>query len=214
MTPEKKSLLGWAVGIAFFAMIVATGFQANAPKFGSIDMNRLIQESKMGQRNTTRLTNAFKNRQAVLAYIEDNAILTMQQATRLRELGTKETLTEAEKQEQEKIKGEVATSVKQYNDLVAKANPTAQETNILTDYNQRIDLMRDVLQQFGNEFQQEIQNLQTQVRDEERAKAREALNEVSKQQGYTVVFESQVAPFSANDVTDAAIKALDAKTPN
>ncbi len=207
-------MFGWVVGIALFAMIAAVGFQANAPKFGSIDMNRLIQESKMGQRNTTRLTNAFKNRQAVLAYIEDNAILNMQQATRLRELGTKETLTEAEKQEQEKVKGEVAAAVKQYNELNGKANLTPQETNILTDYNQRIELMRSVLQQFGNEFQSEIQDLQTQVRDEERTKAREALNEVSKKQGYTVVFESQVAPFSANDVTDEAIKALDAKAPN
>src|SRR5690606_31134380 len=104
--------------------------------------------------------------------------------------------------------------VKTFNDLNQKANLTPQETNMLTDFNQRIELMRSVLQQFGGEFQTEIQDLQTQVREEERTKARAALEEVAKKDGYTVVYESQVAPFCANDLTAEAIKALDAKNPN
>lgn len=46
----------------------------------------------------------------------------------------------------------------------------------------------------------------------ESANAKAALQEVAKKGGYTVILNGQVAPYGANDITDEAIKALDAKT--
>jgi Skp family chaperone for outer membrane proteins len=42
-------------------------------------------------------------------------------------------------------------------------------------------------------------------------KARDAVASVAKAQGYTLVFDKSVAPYGANDLTDAALQAMNAQ---
>ena len=73
--------------------------------------------------------------------------------------------------------------------------------------------MENQAQRWLREFTQELQAWADKQKLSSLDRARAALTEVGKAQGFTVIFEVGVAPYGANDLTDAALKAMNAKKP-
>ena len=71
--------------------------------------------------------------------------------------------------------------------------------------------MEQVAQRWYKEFTSDMQNWADKQKLASVEKARAAIQDVSKAQGYTIVFEVGIAPYGANDITDAALKAMNAK---
>ncbi len=208
---DIKGNLGWVAAGAIAIVLVASGFQGGAEKSGVIDMNRLITDSNMGKKNTDVLKDAIKRRETLLSFLAANPVAKEEEANRLKVLALKDALTEPEKKEEEQTKANIQAAVKDFNDRNTKQNPTDEDRNMLAEYNRRRQATSRLIGQWQEEFQMQLNDIQNQVRTAETTKAREALNEVAKKGGFTIVFESQIAPYGANDLTDEAIKTLNAK---
>lgn len=177
-----------------------------------MDINKILQDSELGKATNKKLQDALSIRSDLLKFISTYKVLTVDQANKLRELTLKPTPTAADKSEIEQIKGEIIAADKKRNELLQKSNMTDTDRMQLQDYAQRAQTMAQVVEQFNNEFQQELNAFESQVREDTITKTKETVKEVAKSQGFTVVLESSVVPYAANDITDASIKALNAKT--
>lgn len=214
MNQTMMGRLGWAAAAALGAVLLVGGFQAQSEKTGVVDMNKVITDSKLGARNQNTIRSMVASRQALLTFVDSTRILTAEQAQKLKAYATKDTaLTDVEKRDEEKIKADVQTAVKNFNQLNQKPNPTEDDRRLLSEYNQRIEDTVKQLKAWQDEFTEGLQAKGAEFRALEIAKAKEALTEVSKKGGFSVVLENQIAPFGANDLTADAIKAMDAKNP-
>lgn len=202
---------GWVVAALVIGAVASGGFQPVQEKTGVVDLNKVIQQSDLGKSNTASLNNALKVRKDLLDFVSTYKVLTTEQAQRMRELSLKATPTEADKQELEKIKKDVQDSDKRRGELSQKQNLTDADRSVLADYAQRIQTMNQVLDRWNQEFTEELNNLESQVRQQTVDRAKASLQEVAKAQGYTIVYEATVAVYGANDLTDATIKAMNAK---
>lgn len=201
--------LATVIGIGAFSLF---GFQSTTEKFGVVDINKILQDSELGKATNKKLQDALSIRSDLLKFISTYKVLTVEQANKLRELTLKPAPTAADKSEIERIKGEVIAADKKRNELLQKSNMTDTDRMQLQDYAQRAQTMAQVVEQFNNEFQQELNAFESQVREDTITKTKETVKDVAKSQGFTVVLESSVVPYAANDITDASIKALNAKT--
>lgn len=189
----------------------ALGLQNSAPKFGIVDIDRVVFDSEMGKRNAGKLDNAVKARQGVLDFLDTNRVATVEQVQKLRTLALKTDVTPAEKTDLEKVKADIVASSKSFDQLNQKASPTDEERQLLTEYNTRRQNTTAALQEWGPMFQQDLVNLREQMVSDSIRAAETVIREVAQKQGYDVVFSSKSALYAANDVTDAVIKALNAK---
>lgn len=209
---NRKGILGvGAVVAGAIALFAATGLQNNAAKFGVVDMQRMLAESASGKAVQTQLQTELNTRQGVLEFINTNRVLTIDQAKKLRELSVKPVPTEADKTELDKLKEAIKAESKKFNDLSMKASPTEAERAQITELQGRRQAMDQLLQQWHQEMMDELNQVEATKMGELGKKAKDVIQALGKKEGYSVVFPSNVAVYSANDITDAAIKALDAK---
>lgn len=203
--------LGWALCTVLIGVLIAGGFQPAAEKSGVVDLNKVIQQSEYGKKSTADLNTALGSRRGLLEFIATHRVLTTEQAQRLKELTLKVPLTEAEKTEMEKIKGDVIASSKKRDDLTQKTQLTESESALLRDYAQRAQNMATTAERWNQEFNDDLNDLQEAARAATIERAKKALQEVAKNQSFTTIFESTVAPYGVNDLTDATIKAMNAQ---
>jgi Skp family chaperone for outer membrane proteins len=209
MKKRLTSNLGWAVAAALACALFISGFAQEQPKEGVVNLGLAIKDSKLGLSNTDRLRNAIQSRDGLLQYIQTEQIVTPNQANELKELELKEGADDADKARVEVIKGEITAAVKEFTDLSTKGNLTAEEQAKVTAYSGSIEAMRALLPGWQQEFQSDLNALQTAVRQEESDAVKAALEKVAKDEGYTLVHDSTVVPFCVNDLTEKTKKALD-----
>ncbi len=208
---NKIGFTGWIIAAGAIGLLALAGFQATAEKHGTVDFNRLALSSDIGKANSTTLNAAAAARDGLLKFIDTYKVVTTENAQRLRELTLKDKITDAEKAEMERIKQEIIISAKKRDELSQKPNLTDADKQVLQDYATRAQTMSTQLGRWQQEFNDELVRMQEQLRASTIEKAKAALQDVAKAQGYTIVFESNVAPYCSNDLTDAAIKAMNAK---
>jgi Skp family chaperone for outer membrane proteins len=63
----------------------------------------------------------------------------------------------------------------------------------------------------NQEFTDELQQKQEKMRSDILDRVKAAVAEVSKKQGFSIVLNDEIAPYSANDLTPEALKAMNAK---
>jgi len=211
MKMKALSMAGWLVAVGLFAMLLAGGFQDNQTKIGVVDLNKIMTESDFGKKSTEDLKADYTAREALLTFTKTHPVMTNEQAQKLKELSVKANISAAEKTELDKLKTDIMAAAKKYEELNLKTSPTEAERAQLTDLTARAQTASRLLERWDNEFMQEMQTNRQKAVADAVSKARAAVGEVSKAQGYSVVFETQVAVYGANDLTDAAIKAMNAK---
>ncbi len=203
--------LGWVFAAALLAVLVGGGFQDASQKVGVVDISKMIEASDFGKGNQETFAKMRKSREDLLEFIDTNRVLTTEQATRLRDLAVKMTQTAEEKAEFERLKAEVIAANKKWTELSTKPNLTAEERTLLEEYSRRSQAMGDFAQRLLNGFTSEMTGWADQQKLRSLEKARTAVQEVAKAQGYNVVFEIGIAPYGANDLSDASLVAMNAK---
>lgn len=205
---EKIAYLVAAAAVGVFA---ASGFQDATTKMGVVDISDVVEQSDFGKKNQEDFNTMKSAREGILEFIDTYRVLTNEQALKLRELSLKVNASAAEKAELETLKATVITSDKKSKELATKANLTPEERTLMQDYAQRSQAMEQTAQRWFREFTNEMQQWADKQKAASIQKAREAVNEVAKAGGYTIVLESGVAPYGANDLTQPALKAMNAK---
>ncbi len=210
---KNNNLLGFlGLSILFVgALYVLPGFQTGAEKTAVIDLNQVILTSNMGKANTEKLNKSVAARRGLIEFVGTFKVLTLEQAQSLRALELKETMTEQEKQQSEKIKSDVKAADQKFRELSQKQNPTDADRQLLQEYANRSATMNQTLERWNQEFTEELTNLQDQLRQQTLDKAKAAVEEVAKKQGISIAYEKTFAIYGANDITEAAVKAMNAK---
>ncbi len=203
--------LGWVLAAAVAGVMLASGFQGSIDKVASVDLSNLVANSDRGKANQADFDKMKSNRETLLKFIDETRVLTVQQANDLRTIWTKETPTTADTQTMERMKADIVAMGKRNQELSGKANLSPEERTLLQEYASRSAAMEQLTASWLEEFRQEVQQWAQgkQVDTNNRAKA--ASQEVAKAQGFTLVFDTSVAVYAANDLTADALKAMNAK---
>ena len=134
-----------------------------------------------------------------------------EQATQLRDLTIKQPQTQDDKNAIERIKAEVVAANKRWTELATKTTLTPEERTLLQEYATRSQTMSDFAQRLLNQFSNEMSAWAEKQKLQSVEKARAAIQDVAKAQGYNLVFEVGVAPYGSNDLTADALKAMNAQ---
>jgi len=206
---KRISALGWIMAGALGITMVASGFQATGVKIGIVDMQRILADSAAGKKMRDDMSTQVNLRQGLLEFVNTNKVLTADQAGKLKDLTLKPGATQADKDALEKLKSDIRAEAKKFNDLMVKPTLTDTERTAFNDLNSRRQASDTLLNQWNQEFSNDLTNIQDEMIGNVLKKAREAVQAMGKKDGYSVVFPNTVAIYGANDLTDQAIKAVD-----
>lgn len=208
---QKFHRLGWVVAAALAGVMLGSGFQPAESKIGVVNIAEVVEKSEFGRRSQEEF-NAMKTaREAVLEFIDTYRVLTVEQATKFRDLSLKTNATAAEKAELDRLKAEVIAADRRSKELSIKTNLTPEERQLMQEYATRSQQMQELTQRWFREFTQQMQSWADAQRLQSLERARAAVQETARAQGFTVVFETGIAPFGANDLTEASLRAMNAR---
>lgn len=207
----KFERLGWIVAAALAGGIAGMGFQDKNEKTGTVDMARVFNESEYAKKQTDSLRTLGTTRQGVLEFIRTYQHIKAEDATKFHDLSVKADATAADKNEIERIKKDALTAEQRYKDLTTKTQPTQADLTELEEMNRRRDAIQTLLDKWSGEFSNELQTKQESLRNDTLQRVKDAVSQVAKSQGYSMIFVQDIAPYSANDLTDEALKAMNSK---
>jgi Skp family chaperone for outer membrane proteins len=211
MRNTKLMQLGWIAAAGLAGILMAGGFQGETNKFAVVDVSQMIEKSTFGQATRKTFDDMKTARQGVLEFLEANQVASAEQVKLLMTLSVKDNPTAEDKTNLDKVKKDIlAAKDKQYQ-LMQKAAPTDEERSLMALYADRTTKVQGQLQQLVAEFTNEIQKWADDQKTVSITKARAAIAEVAKTQGFTVVYEANLVPYCANDLTEPALKAMNAK---
>lgn len=210
MKIKVTQYMGWVVAAGLAVMMFGSGFQPAQEKTGVVDLNKVIQDSNVGRQNSQRLNNAVAQRRGLIDFIATYSVMTVEQANQLKTLTLKDPQTEADKQAIERIRRDVMESDKRRAELMTKQNLTEADRRQIAEYSQRAQAMEELLAAWDREFSNDLNNLREQLQNTTINDAKAALARVARQQGFTTVLETTVAPYGANDLTAPTVQAMNA----
>ena len=211
MKQMKFDKLGWITAAALAGVMLGSGFQGGSDKSGVVDIAKVVEMSDFGKQNQDTFQKMKSAREGVLEFIDQYRVLTNEQAMKIRDLSLKETLTAEEKAELERVKGEVMLADKKSKELVTKTNLTPEERTLMQEYASRSQNMEQTAGRWYQQFTGELETWTNKQKIASIDRARAAIQEVARAQGFTIVFEVGVAPYGANDLSDGTLKAMNAK---
>lgn len=199
----KFAASGWFVAAALFGIVVGSGFQGSAEKYGVVDIRQVILDSKINQEMTDRVEASRKARLAILEFIDQQRVVTDAQARRIRELELKDNKTDAERTELTGIKDAVVAAAKDYARINAKSGDSLTEADrqLLLEYGALFKDSVKILNTWSQEFDSQYSQIRDTAEREAIQRAQAAAVAVAKKQGFSVVFSSTAVIFAANDLT-------------
>jgi len=203
--------LGWVISAAMLGVLVAAGFQGSMQKVASVDLPSLVADSDLGKSNIAALDALRATYSDLIGFVDQNRVLTIDQAKKLQDLWLKQNPSALDKASLESLKADIVAAEKKNLELSRKPNLTAEERTQLQDYSTRSAATETLLNQWVQQFNQDFTQAMQQRQADTLAKARTAAQSVAKAQGYTLVFASNVAIYAANDLTQDALKAMNAQ---
>lgn len=206
-----REKIAYLVAAGALGVLLASGFQGAESKLAVVDISEVVEKSDFGKKNQEDFNAMKAAREGVLEFIDQYRVLTNEQALKLKELSLKPNATAAEKAELETLKGTVKLSETKSKELSVKQNLTPEERTLMQEFAQRSQMMEQVAQRWFRDFTNEMQVWADKQKAASIERARQCVNEVAKTGGFTIVLESGVAPYGANDLTQAALKAMNAK---
>jgi Skp family chaperone for outer membrane proteins len=200
--------LGWVIAAAFLAVALAGGFQGPTEKVGVVNIAKVVEQSDYGKANQQVFNKMKAVREGFLEFVDTYRVLTAEQAQRLHDLVMKPSLSKEEQAEMDRIKADIVASSKRSTELATKPNLTPEERTLVEEYARRSQGINDQATRWLREFTTEMQTWLDKEKLDSIEKARVAIQQVAREQGFTVVFEVGVAPYGANDISDATLKAM------
>lgn len=192
--------LGWVIAAACIAVMLA-GAGQDAIKIGVVDISKVIETSEFGKQNQDTFTKMKVARESLLEFVDTNRVLSIENAQRIRELWLKPTPTKEETAELETKKAEVIAAAKKSQEMATKPTMTAEERILVEEYARRSQAMNETAQRWFQQFSTEMQEWADKQKMDSLTRARVAITEVAKAEGYTVILEVGIAPYGANDIS-------------
>jgi len=203
--------LGWVAAAALAGGMIGMGFKAPGDKTGTVDVAKVFKESDYAKKQTEGLRQQVKARQDVMEFIRGHRNMKGEDASKLRDLSIKEVATPADSSEITRLKTDADAAEAKARELQTVDKPTAAQLSQLDDFTKRKDATGQLLEKWGQEFQSEFQGKQEKMSADTLQRVKDAIQQVGKDQGYSMIFSADIAPFSPNDVTADAMTKMNAK---
>lgn len=207
----KFERLGWVVAAALAGAMFGMGFQGTSGKTGTVNIQKVFESSDFAKKQTELLRNMAQARQGSVEFVQTHPSINPEDAAKFRELTAKATPTALEKTEIERIRKQAQADEQRHRELTTKGNLTDADVKAYEDLNRRREANKRLLGQWSQEIGFEIQDKQNSLRQEALDRVDAAVAEVARKEGYSIVFSNVSAPYAANDLTDATLKAMNNK---
>lgn len=207
------ALTGAVVGTLLVSAAASGGNAAwaqNAPQFASVDMQKVLTDSKARQQSAQEFGTLQQNLQGVLRRLEQGSARFLNEAE-IRELVKLYENTRPGDAEKKRIgeleqKGDLAAA--QLRRLEQIANPDDAQRKQFADLNAAQQKGSETLQTVLGEYQTRLRTREGEIQTKLEADIRAAIAQVAKEKNIAVVFPSQVALYAANDITADVLKVL------
>lgn len=183
---------------------------ATGAKFGSVDVPRIMNESKARQRDGAELQQLIGTLREVVQKLQDSSarFLTEPEIKELAALFEKKMPTEAEKKRLSQLTDAAAIKSSAMRRLENTANATPEESKQLSELTAAAQKGQESLKNLGTEFQRRLEKREVELNDKTITEIRGVIAKIAQEKGLTVVFDSAVAIYTANDITDDVIKQI------
>ncbi len=178
------------------------------PVFGSVDINKLqTQSSKKAKYDTDlhalvdRLNTAFKQQASSI-------MLSKAEQTELGGLLSKTNPTEADHNRINALQAQASKAATELTDLQQKKDPTPADTARVDVLTRQYESGKTALQEVGDGYQGQLKALSDKDNTDFTQSVKEAIAAVAQQRGLSVVFTSDVAVYTTNDITDDVVKRI------
>jgi Skp family chaperone for outer membrane proteins len=203
--------LGWVAAAALAGGMIGMGFRAPGDKTGIVDVGKVFKDSDLAKKQTETLRAQVFARRSVMEFVGNNRNMKKDDADKLHDLMIKDPQSGADKAEIDRIENDAKASELKARDLQTLPKPTEADLAQLNDFTKRKDATGQLLEKWQKDFQDEIQQKETKMNDDTLEKVREAIQQVGKDQGFSIVFANNIAPYCPNDLTTDASTRMNKK---
>ena len=178
------------------------------PIFGSVDIQKLQTQSTKKTKYDAdlhaladRLDTAFKLQAA-------SVMLSKANQTELGILLSEANPTTADQAHIAALQAQSTKDAQALQDLQQKKEPTPADTSTLDTLTTQYKAGQQALQDIGDGYQAQLKALSDKDNTEFTQAVRDAISAVAQQKGLSVVFTSDIAVYTTNDITDDVVKRL------
>jgi len=179
--------------------------------FGSVNVGRIEAESTRAADVKKQLQTLSDNFQQQFNVQQNSVMLSKDQQTRLGVLAAKTNRTDAETAELTGLQQSAAAAAQELTALQQKANPTDADKARLSTLTAQAQAGQQVLQDISAGYTAQLQAQQARLGGQLSDQVKAAISAVAQQRGLAVIFDSTLAIYSANDITDDVLKRLNGK---
>ena len=211
ITAFRKCLLVAGAALALAGAVSGAPVRAQAPgaaQFGSVDVQKILA----GYSKKTAYDQQIQQLQGRLAgYMQiqqSSPMLSRADQDQLGALLAKANPTDQDKATISQLQAKSTAAVQALATLQQKQNPTDADKQQLTDLLKQQDADKQALDDTYKAYQDEVQQQNEKLSQQLSVEVKAAIVEIAKQRELAVVFDSQVAIYTANDITDDVVKRL------
>lgn len=211
----NKSLASVAAGAGLVAAIAFTvGFQQGQEKVATVNLEKVMIECNLGVAAKNKISARKKVLEDMVKYLDANNVMSVEQATKIRDLTMKEPQTDADRAQLAAVQNEVKKSMDSWNALLEKKSPTKEELDEMNKLNANRTAMDGFLKGLQGDLQRDFANYQGTQTEEVYKAAKAAVKETAAKKGFTIVLDQTAVVYSVNestnDITADATKAVGA----
>jgi Skp family chaperone for outer membrane proteins len=203
---SKSDKLGWIVAAGMAGALVMSGFQGTGMKFANCDVEKVFNVSNLTKENSDQLQRYGAKRVDILKFLGANRAMSPADTQTYADL---ELLAKPSDAETQKLNAIIAAAEKEnaaQNDLIQKANPTADDQIKISSYRDKNRVNTEFTQKLEAKYDSDIREQQTKLKNDALDKVRKTIADLARKQGYSIVFNIDSAPFAANNLTDEVVK--------
>jgi Skp family chaperone for outer membrane proteins len=182
--------------------------QVGTPVYGSVDLDKLIAGYSKKPVYDQQVQDFEAKLDAQFKQEETYDMLSKDQQTQLMNLLGKPTPASQDQATITQLEAQSTKDAQELSGLQLKQTPTDDEKARLQALTQQHLAGQQALKDIADSFAQQVQAKQQALSNELSATVLTAIGAVAKDRGLTMVFSSQVALYSTNDITEDVLKKL------
>ena len=186
----------------------AAAAPAGMPVFGSVDIVKIQAQSAKKTKYDTDLHALADRLNAAFKVQTQSPMLSKADQTELGTLLSKTNASEADRARVAVLQAQSGKALQELNDLQQAKSPTPADTARMAALTTQAQAGQETLREIGDGYQAQLKTLSDKDNTEFTQNVREAIVAVAQQKGLSVVFTSDIAVYTANDITDDVVKRI------
>lgn len=176
--------------------------------FGSVDVQKILTGYTKKATYDQQINQLNARLQGYMQQQSSSPMLSKADQDQLGALLAKPAPTDQDKATISQLQQKSTQAVQQLATLQQKQNPTDADRSQLADLLKMQEAGKQALDDTYKGYQDEVQKANESLSQKLSQEVKVAIGEVAKQRGLAVVFDAQVAIYTANDITDEVVKRL------